>query len=279
MYIWCGVKHFAYAILCIMKRGFTIVELLVVIVVIAILATASVLVYSGVRERAIRAQVQAAVGAMEKFAHLYYASTGSPLQINPQDANDLSLNYEPSNNMIGACIGSLPSDAEISDATGRPIPTDSVGRRYFMMFYCLSKHSNQNGMHSGDVEYLLYDRQITAAGMTDSVPAMPHHSAVTMSVKWHGNASLPGDAGDSSGPPQRVVIRGVRYAFNMSQDNPTSYLYYALPGKSCLKGDQTTKYWRTFFVGHDIAYAEAHMEFGGDYTFNDTAYCARKIAY
>lgn len=55
------------------KKGFTIVELLIVIVVIAILAAITVISYNGIKERAIAAQVQAALSEANKKVRLYAA--------------------------------------------------------------------------------------------------------------------------------------------------------------------------------------------------------------
>jgi len=57
-------------------RGFTIVELLIVIVVIAILATISVVTYSGIQTRAKNAQTVNAAAAWAKILKLYHAETG-----------------------------------------------------------------------------------------------------------------------------------------------------------------------------------------------------------
>lgn len=61
--------------------GFTIVELLIVIVVIAILAATSVVAYNGVRQRAYNSSLQNDVSAMDKAQKRYMALTGgSPIE-------------------------------------------------------------------------------------------------------------------------------------------------------------------------------------------------------
>lgn len=56
--------------------GFTIVELLIVIVVIAILATISIVAYSGIQARAENTKTITGVGAYTKIFALYAADTG-----------------------------------------------------------------------------------------------------------------------------------------------------------------------------------------------------------
>lgn len=56
--------------------GFTIIELLIVIVVIAILAAISALTYSGVQTRAINTQTHSALQAWTKALHMYKADNG-----------------------------------------------------------------------------------------------------------------------------------------------------------------------------------------------------------
>lgn len=58
-------------------QGFTIVELLIVIVVIAILATISVVAYNGIQDRAKNAQVQSDINQIQKKIELYYAENGA----------------------------------------------------------------------------------------------------------------------------------------------------------------------------------------------------------
>jgi len=58
------------------KSGFTIVELLIVIVVIGILAAITVVAYNGVQDRAKRTSQQAQVDAVGKAIKLYVAEKG-----------------------------------------------------------------------------------------------------------------------------------------------------------------------------------------------------------
>lgn len=60
----------------IQKNGFTIVELLVVIVIIAVLVSISVVVYSGVKRQAVHASVQSEASQLETQLGLYNAENG-----------------------------------------------------------------------------------------------------------------------------------------------------------------------------------------------------------
>ena len=58
------------------KKGFTIVELLIVIVVIAILAAISIVAYNGIQQRARDSQRKSDVASITKALELYYADKG-----------------------------------------------------------------------------------------------------------------------------------------------------------------------------------------------------------
>lgn len=58
-------------------RGFTIVELLIVIVVIGILATLVIVTFSGIQQRARDTQRQTDINAMQGHFEAYYAQTGT----------------------------------------------------------------------------------------------------------------------------------------------------------------------------------------------------------
>lgn len=59
------------------KSGFTIVELLIVIVVIAILAAITVVAYNGIQKRAYDTKVAAAVDSAVKLLEMHYIDRGS----------------------------------------------------------------------------------------------------------------------------------------------------------------------------------------------------------
>lgn len=59
------------------RKGFTIVELLIVIVVIAILAAISVVAYNGVQERARNSSALTLASQIAKKAEVYYAVNGT----------------------------------------------------------------------------------------------------------------------------------------------------------------------------------------------------------
>lgn len=58
------------------QRGFTIVELLIVIVVIAIIAAISIVAYSGIQQRGRDAQRQSDIATITKALEMYYLDEG-----------------------------------------------------------------------------------------------------------------------------------------------------------------------------------------------------------
>lgn len=58
------------------KSGFTIVELLIVIVVIAILAAISIVAYNGIQQRARDSERQSDINTMQKQLELFYTDRG-----------------------------------------------------------------------------------------------------------------------------------------------------------------------------------------------------------
>lgn len=59
------------------SKGFTIVELLIVIVIIGILATLVIVTFTGIQQKARDSQRQTDVGALNSHVTAYYAETGT----------------------------------------------------------------------------------------------------------------------------------------------------------------------------------------------------------
>lgn len=72
-----------------MRQGFTIVELLIVVVVIAILAAISIVAYSGIQKRAMNSRVMAGAEQYTKAIRSYHAMYGSY----PSHSGCLGANY------------------------------------------------------------------------------------------------------------------------------------------------------------------------------------------
>ena len=78
-------------------RGFTIVELLIVIVVIAVLATITIIAFNGLQRRAIQSSLQADVNKAKKKVMLYQAENGTyPTAINCTTPSSTEICVEPS---------------------------------------------------------------------------------------------------------------------------------------------------------------------------------------
>lgn len=100
-----------------MKKGFTIVELLVVIVVIGILAAISIVAYNGIQERAQMAKMKSEFRSVEQAVELYKVNEGKiPECDQPKPGNGCTfesmLDIFPLKNLSGPTlyIGSDSSD-------------------------------------------------------------------------------------------------------------------------------------------------------------------------
>jgi prepilin-type N-terminal cleavage/methylation domain-containing protein len=142
------------------KHGFTIVELLIVIVVIAILAAITIVAYNGIQTRARTAEKVSDVSAVMKQLELFYADNGyypridrlSPANIDATRAtmfNNVSKDIfiapgstQPKSSYIGYVGGILPeqytyksftsSGAQCDNASNTP--DESVCVRYTIWY-------------------------------------------------------------------------------------------------------------------------------------------------
>ncbi len=95
------------------KYGFTIVELLIVIVVIAILAAVTIVVYNGIQSRAKVTQQTTAIAQYVKAIHIYIADKGTLPVIITTPGNAFACINPPTSSP--PCYG--PATAETTTAT------------------------------------------------------------------------------------------------------------------------------------------------------------------
>ena len=86
------------------RGGFTIVELLIVIVIIGILAAITTVAYNGLQNRARTAAAQALANQASKKVAAYYVTNGSyPTDLTAAEVNDISnLQYTVNNSVSPA---------------------------------------------------------------------------------------------------------------------------------------------------------------------------------
>jgi type II secretion system protein G len=100
------------------SSGFTIVELLIVIVVIGILAAITIVAYNGVQQRARYSAMQSDISSLNKAIQLYYADNGT---------------YPYSGSGIGNVVGPSPAIPGLVPTYLSKIPTipnDGIGGYY-----------------------------------------------------------------------------------------------------------------------------------------------------
>ncbi len=101
------------------SKGFTIVELLIVIVVIGILATLVIVTFTGIQQKARDSKRKTDIGAVDSHVEAYYASNGYyPTLLDLQTASFLSTNMK----------GLDPS--ALTDPKGGAITGSSSGTNY-----------------------------------------------------------------------------------------------------------------------------------------------------
>ncbi len=237
------------------SSGFTIVELLVVIIILAILVTISSVVYSGIRERAANAKTQTAVGTLERALRAHKELSGSPLKVN------VAWFHVSIMDMTGVCIGgSWPSDSEMQKDLGGSAYTGNVLRSVYCGWYGVTATSS-------DEVTRLFNEEIAASSMPSSFPKMPSTEPIKI------------DAIAANSSVGQYTLRGLRYAYNNSSTNPLSYIYYAVYGKTCFPGDATVRFQDTMFVSAGGSEWNGTFTTGGDYTANNTAHCVKTIKY
>jgi prepilin-type N-terminal cleavage/methylation domain-containing protein len=134
-------------------RGFTIVELLVVIVVIAILAAITIVAYNGIQQRAQYSKLSAGLNSYEKASQLYKVDHGvfphtdgyqSGCLGRPEDYPATADFQQGQCGLTGGAMGSINNDINtalapyltpVPDLGGLPIITYSDGSKYRGVYY------------------------------------------------------------------------------------------------------------------------------------------------
>ena len=106
------------------QKGFTIVELLIVIVVIGILAALVVTTFSGIQQKARDKERQTDIGALHSQLEAYYAQNGSYPAMS--DINDNSNPSWRSTNMKGLDPEALKDPKGTNPPALAAAPTDST---------------------------------------------------------------------------------------------------------------------------------------------------------
>lgn len=183
--------HFAQAAL--RPHGFTIVELLIVIVVIAILAAVSIVAFTGIQDKAITASLQSDLSNAAKQLKLYYTANGAyPTSIDP-------VTYCPTPADTNYCL--KPSDNVVftnySANNAASPPTFSLNARHTngTQFY-VSENTNPSG--SSDTFTMAAITGMARTGSTLTAGALTP-SAATVTRQWQRASATTGPWTDISG--------------------------------------------------------------------------------
>jgi len=120
-------------------RGFTIVELLIVIVVIAILAAITIVAYNGIQQRARNSERVSEMASIERYVKLYVADNGAP-------PTTTSGCYHARSNVASGCE-SLNSLRNISQYLGNAtLPTDPINDGTYRYVYARGMRKSSDGL-------------------------------------------------------------------------------------------------------------------------------------
>lgn len=138
------------------QNGFTIVELLIVVVVIAILAAITIVSYNGITSKANQSASKAAAATLQKKAELYFAEVGNY----PIAKTDLTAGTDKSYFIPAAAFG---SDAPVADT-----PAAKKGTSYAQLVPCVASGSTLNAstVTGAKVYYYSYDTKAVVSSVT-----------------------------------------------------------------------------------------------------------------
>lgn len=169
-------------------RGFTIVELLIVIVVIAILAAISIVAYTGIQARARDSQVASAANQIEKAIRLFHVNTGKQPHSGSQSTGPIADKTCPGSTVAAGFAGKgsysctledlLVADNQLPSRFFDTIPPNkaygNVSRVTFMFYQCYPAVNNEYALYwylenPSSEETAAFDALRAKCGNSDSV--------------------------------------------------------------------------------------------------------------
>ena len=112
------------------REGFTIVELLIVVVIIAILAAITIVAYNGIQKRAQAAAISTALNQASKKIRMYQVDNGTfPATLANAGISDADVTYQFAGTTNTYCITGTQGSASmyVSDTQPNPIPGGCPG--------------------------------------------------------------------------------------------------------------------------------------------------------
>lgn len=224
------------------RYGFTIVELLIVIVVIAVLAAITIVVFNGLQKRAIQSSLQADVDKAKKKVMLYQVENGTyPTAINCTNPSSTEICVEPSGSntynytslntsnpplyALGASNGSLAYQATESTPT-----QEGAGHSTNGLTAQLDAGNSSSYAGTGTTW-----NDISGSGRSATLTDVTYSTDNGGVLVFNGTTSL---ARISSGAVQSVFMFvyidsskvTVRYLMDSRTGNPAGYLYSSSGG-------------------------------------------------
>lgn len=230
------------------RRGFTVVELLIVIVVIAILAAITIVAFTGIRERAKSTAFIAAVDSFEKEAQLYKARTGGFYEATRGTGYELPVYTAPQpGHRIGTSSVCFPGDY--------PAEGDFAAGECFVQYVSyayVDEPSNsmlEGSVYNVDPALNQQFRDGTLATST-TLPDVPLYSGFRWSYSIELDVTqeeaeqisgLPNPRAGRIGVKALSAFRGIAIFGASPNDTSSAYMMYRLKGdQRCGRGTKTT---------------------------------------
>jgi len=150
------------------KHGFTIVELLIVIVVIAILAAISIVAYNGIQQRARDGERSSEMQTIEKALALYFIDNGGY----PTCSNTL---YVPGNGMSGCSLTTLSISLVPKYISSMPIDPKNSGEDIYQYAVGYKKTSGTGFTANASNNFITGMRLETVSGNVNAGWVTPNY--------------------------------------------------------------------------------------------------------